>query len=196
MTNTLDLAAASLRTALEAGTVPVDSTVFAASLLAAYDRGRVSDKQAYWLVRLTTPTPAPVKVSVATIVSLITGAVRALKHPKITLWQMDGSPVVFKIAGAGSRHRGSVMITDGGAYGSGAYYGRISPDGELFAASAMTPDILNLVIQFSADPAGVAAAHGRRTGHCCFCTRELSTRESLAVGYGPICAQRYELPWG
>ena len=31
---------------------------------------------------------------------------------------------------------------------------------------------------------------------CCFCHKELTTKESLAVGYGPLCAEKLGLPWG
>lgn len=41
-----------------------------------------------------------------------------------------------------------------------------------------------------------AAAFGHRTGRCVFCARTIRTNESLAVGYGPVCADRHGLPWG
>lgn len=41
-----------------------------------------------------------------------------------------------------------------------------------------------------------AAAFGEMTGHCCFCNTAIDTPESVAVGYGPICAGKFGLPWG
>lgn len=41
-----------------------------------------------------------------------------------------------------------------------------------------------------------AAVFGHNTGHCVFCSRELTDDRSLTVGYGPICAERNGLPWG
>lgn len=44
-----------------------------------------------------------------------------------------------------------------------------------------------------------AAAYGKSTEHCVFCGRGLSddrTGCSLEVGYGPVCADKYGLPWG
>lgn len=41
-----------------------------------------------------------------------------------------------------------------------------------------------------------AAAFGSMTGHCCFCNTAIDTPESVAVGYGPICAGKFGLPWG
>jgi len=34
------------------------------------------------------------------------------------------------------------------------------------------------------------------TGNCCFCRRELTDKRSTEVGYGPICADHFSLPWG
>lgn len=41
-----------------------------------------------------------------------------------------------------------------------------------------------------------AAAHGHLTERCCFCGIKLRTPESVAVGYGPDCAEQRGLPWG
>lgn len=39
------------------------------------------------------------------------------------------------------------------------------------------------------------AAVGRECGCCCFCGLELTNEGSLHYGYGPICADRWGLPW-
>lgn len=41
-----------------------------------------------------------------------------------------------------------------------------------------------------------AAAFGHMTGTCIVCEKELSTNESLSVGYGPVCAKNNGWPWG
>lgn len=41
-----------------------------------------------------------------------------------------------------------------------------------------------------------AAAHGHAHGNCVFCSRDLTDERSTTVGYGPVCAERYSLPWG
>lgn len=33
-------------------------------------------------------------------------------------------------------------------------------------------------------------------GRCVFCSTAIDTPESTAVGYGPVCAKKYGLPWG
>jgi hypothetical protein len=42
----------------------------------------------------------------------------------------------------------------------------------------------------------MATAYGRRMGECCFCGLTLTDGRSIAVGYGPICAGKWGLPWG
>jgi hypothetical protein len=39
-------------------------------------------------------------------------------------------------------------------------------------------------------------ANGQKYKHCCFCGLELTDAPSLAAGYGPICADKWGLPWG
>lgn len=52
----------------------------------------------------------------------------------------------------------------------------------------------------TAELAEIAAKYGAQRGVCIFCARDLTDERSNpalgGVGYGPICAQRYELPWG
>jgi len=44
-----------------------------------------------------------------------------------------------------------------------------------------------------------AAALGHSTSYCCFCSRHLKDQgegRSVEVGYGPVCAAKFGLPWG
>jgi hypothetical protein len=38
--------------------------------------------------------------------------------------------------------------------------------------------------------------NGRKFKRCCFCSRELTDSPSIVAGYGPICADKWGLPWG
>lgn len=54
-----------------------------------------------------------------------------------------------------------------------------------------------LIALLCRDPQRVIAAYGHQSHHTCsFCGRDLSTAESTHVGYGPICAEKFGLPWG
>lgn len=174
---------------------------FANSLLeSARTRHGLTERQAYWadvLIRRTMePQPEQTVINVGGIIELLTRASGKLKHPKVRLSTEDGQRVVLGIAGDRSKYTGSVMVTDGGPFGANTYYGRISPDGILTPSRSMTPAVLSLLQAFAADPAGIGAKIGKMSGACCFCSRQLDTRESLAVGYGPTCATKYGLPWG
>ena len=173
---------------------------FAESLLKAYHKKYLSAKQEYWIIRLATnmnaPAPEAVTVNVAGIFSLMRGAATRLKFPKIRMMTEAGEKLVVSIAGARSRYNGQLMLTDGGPFGANVFYGRVDTDGNVVQSREMTVTVLKLLREFSDNPAGVAGAIGKRTGACCFCARELETRESLSVGYGPECAKKYNLPWG
>lgn len=71
----------------------------------------------------------------------------------------------------------------------GRLYGKIQVDGEwTYTAGAMRG-----VRHLTADE---AAAWGHATDHCVFCSRALEDLRSTTVGYGPVCADNYGLPWG
>ena len=46
------------------------------------------------------------------------------------------------------------------------------------------------------DPVAWCDEHGRTHHFCCFCGEALTRSASTERGYGPVCAQRYGLPWG
>lgn len=41
-----------------------------------------------------------------------------------------------------------------------------------------------------------AMQFARLAGRCIYCSRAIDTPESTKVGYGPVCARKYNLPWG
>lgn len=119
-----------------------------------------------------------------------------LRFPKIRLETADGQKVVLSQAGERSKYLGQVIVTDGGPFGANKFFGRIDAAGTLTNGSAMTDSVRALVDALAAKPEEVASIYGRRTGSCCFCGRGLEDGRSVAVGYGPICAEKFGLPWG
>ncbi len=55
---------------------------------------------------------------------------------------------------------------------------------------------IQLMREYLEDPIAKASLIGRRFGRCMFCGRGLERDNSINVGYGPVCADRYGLPWG
>jgi hypothetical protein len=134
------------------------------------------------------------------IVNLFAKATEAgLQHPKIRLQVESLGKVVFSLAGPRSSAPGSINITDGRPYGQNTYYGRITKDGQMVPSKACTDEVRDLIVSLATDPAGVAKVHGHRTGYCCFCGRLLTDDRngfSVDMGYGPICSEKWGLPWG
>jgi len=121
------------------------------------------------------------------------------KRPQIKFKPSEKSPntprVGFKIAGKASKFKGQVMITSGGAYGQSHYYGRIE-DGVYHPAPKASTEIQAFVVEFAKDPTKMGTAYGLSTMHCCFCAKAIDTVDSKAMGYGPVCASKFDLPWG
>lgn len=131
-----------------------------------------------------------------TLVALLQRArEKGIKYPKLTA-EFDAGTIRLSLAGAKARYPGSINVTDGGSFEDGTFYGRIHTDGRFEAGRRCADWILAALTEFNADPAGQARLHGQRTGNCCFCRRHLETSESVTAGYGPVCADRYGLPWG
>ncbi len=137
------------------------------------------------------------------VLALFDRARKHLKFPAIVLGVPDlGGGIRITVAGERAKVPGSLTVTsaDRGGDGARVWYGRVLLDGSYFAASACTPrertEIEARLRAFSADPAKVAGEHGRLTGCCCFCNRKLDDERSTAVGYGPVCADHFGLPWG
>jgi hypothetical protein len=147
------------------------------------------------------------------LVDLLTAAQgNEIKWPKIRLEiqrneedaVIMAQPVVLSLCGAGSRNPGAVRVTNGRPYGSpeARFYGMILPDGSWdrmwvpFRGLGIAQKALTVLEALAADPASVARVQGALTGCCSFCGKELTTRESVGAGYGPVCAEKWNLPWG
>lgn len=129
--------------------------------------------------------------------------ITGLRFPKVRLATEDGFELVLKLCGPASKNPGAVNIVSrektvfSATFGyQQQWFGAILPDGTLRIGAKMTDAIVSTLEAFNADPVGYAKVYGQRFGNCCFCGKEIITNESLAVGYGPVCADNYGLPWG
>lgn len=165
---------------------------FAASLLIQYGRkGMLSERQwdAAESVILKARQSAMRReqnrrrVDVSRIETLLkTARDSGLKTPSFRIGDLR-----FSLAGTNSKNSGAVYVKMMGEYAGKIMAGTFMP-----VASA--PDGLGDVIQeIAADPRGKAIEHGRTTGRCACCGRELSDPKSVALGIGPICADAWGL---
>jgi hypothetical protein len=107
----------------------------------------------------------------------------------------------LSVAGERSQRPGSINVTDAAqGFENRVWYGRIATSGEWQPSRKIPAAELAAVeaalTRFDADPAAAAADYGHTVGSCCFCRRELTDERSVTVGYGPICAAKFGLPWG
>ena len=177
---------------------------FVASVAAQYaDKGTLSDKQWAKISQLLEEAKTP-KTSkqdagitiggVEGIIELFAKAKAHLKYPAIVLVAHDTAvEIKVKPAPVHGANAGFIYV-----YYAGHYAGKISPAGKWQPLKATDTQgfIYTMLKNLAADPAGVAAAHGKLTGKCCFCNTKLTDPKSTTVGYGPVCAKHYNLPWG
>jgi hypothetical protein len=175
------------------------SVDFALSLLRQYDtKGSLSPRQWECVDDMIVKTRAPAQVAslvvdgAAKLFGLFANAARGLEHPRLTFNTPMGTLVVSP-AGAQSANAGKLYIKV-----DGEYAGKMGPDGAFLKSRDLrdAASVGALLTSLCLDPVAAASVYGRRTGVCCFCARRLTDARSVAVGYGPICAEHWGLPWG
>lgn len=182
-------------------------TGFALSMLKQFEKkGHLSSKQMHWIEvlakRAVEGTPKPVIENIGNfkgVIDLLVAAKANLKYPKIKLQTENGFSVALSLAGPGAKKPGTINITDGGPWGDNKYYGRVTVEGKWekpFKNFNETVEIGELLAKLASDPAETAAAYGKLTGNCCFCNLALTDEKSVSVGYGPVCAKHFGMPWG
>ena len=70
------------------------------------------------------------------------------------------------------------------------YLGKIVDDKYLPTREASQEQVAQVVL-IAADPAEAAKVHGVKTGQCSCCGLPLTNAESIKLGIGPICRDRY-----
>jgi len=164
-------------------------------------RGGLSPKQVYWVETLLARAlgdgkKAPESVGdFSKVYALFAKAKQALKFPKIRL-SVAGMPLMLSVAGPKSKAPGTVNVTDGEKFGQNKWYGRVDSAGKFEAVNKDYPeaaDVVNVLVAFANDPLKVAKEYGKMTGYCCFCNKSLSDEQSVAAGFGPVCAKNFGL---
>ncbi len=178
------------------------SNNFAQSLAIAR---KPSATQLNWMHKLVMDAETPVQPKpqlnvayeapeLSKLVDLLDAAGKVLKKPSITLQLANGNPI--RISRCPDNHKkcpGQLYVAAPG-YGS-TYYGRVTREGVMVPARDYSPEVDALLHRLQSDPAQVAAEYGKLTGRCCFCNLTLTDERSTRVGYGPVCAKNFGLPW-
>jgi hypothetical protein len=103
----------------------------------------------------------------------------------------------FTLNGSKAKRPGNIKIDDGEKWPNAAWYGEIDCKTRTWTPTkAVVPEVIEEVKKIAASPATYAGAYGISYQRCCFCKKAITTKKSKAVGYGPVCAKHYNLPWG
>ena len=120
----------------------------------------------------------------AEIFELFNRAATHLRYPAINLTSKAGRKIrVYRAT------KGYIAIKV-----DGEYVGKLMSAGAqiiLYSAKELLDEIDTLL----SNPITESALQGREYGRCCFCNRELDNEGSIQHGYGPICAEKWGLPW-
>lgn len=163
------------------GNLPL--TEFSGSLMLAYRRGRLSEAQRLWLLKLAHDATAPKAAGpYASLVQTVT-AMQARAKGRVQL-RLNG--VTVKAVTRGN-NTGSCYL-----YREGDYVGKLTPEGVCY--SALHPELEPVLTEATADPVAAAQAYGRDTGACACCGRTLTDPVSIWAAIGPVCLERLAGP--
>jgi hypothetical protein len=135
------------------------------------------------------------------LLQLFDRAAEHLRNPAIVLGiPAIGTTLRITRAGQQAAQPGTLNVLDNvltnPRNGRRRWYGRVTRAGVFEMAAGANPAMTPRLQELARDPVRVASEHGRLTGNCCFCNRSLEDERSTSVGYGPVCAGHYGLPWG
>lgn len=108
---------------------------------------------------------------------------KGLKKPILRIGNIK-----ISIAPAHGTNAGHLYVQDGSEYA-----GKITPAGKYLATKSAPEGINEILVTLAADPLGTAIAHGKATGKCACCGRELTDPKSIELGIGPVCIQNWGL---
>ena len=145
-----------------------DKQLFAASAMLAKIKANKAERESNMI-----------SVDVSRILAVLDKADPAMKTPKIR-----GGDFVFSKPAPHSKNAGSVYIKQ-----LGEYIGKVT-GGYYLPVGNVSKDTIAEIQEICKDPMESAVAYGRRTGNCAVCARELTVKESIDRGIGPICADK------
>ena len=208
--NTLATDVATLQGLIDSPGLTKSDKSFALGLIASFTKhGTLTVNQTPWVARLiqrasmvpvTVATAPPDTVFVGNfekVIAMFLKASEKSKFPKIVL-KVGGTSIILSLAGAKSiTSAGSVNVKGAGKYPHNAWYGRINPNGTWTPSLKTDPTlqaaIESMLVKLAANPARVAKDYAKLTNNCCFCNKHLEVDESVAAGFGPVCAVKFGL---
>jgi hypothetical protein len=115
---------------------------------------------------------------------------RGLKFPKARFLGPDGvCEIRLSLAGPDSSRPGSVVVKL-----DGRYQGSITTTGEIVGGLRHDARLILTLTSIGQNPAKAAKAYGALMCRCSFCHLALTDAGSVEAGYGPVCAEKFDLP--
>ena len=122
-----------------------------------------------------------VSIDLSNVKKIFDKAHEAIKNPK---FRVDN--IVLSRAPDNGRNAGAIYVKV-----NGEYAGKVT--GGYWLPCRAPEGTLEKLQEIAKDPLGSAVAHGKRTGNCSACGRDLTNHGSIEKGIGPICAERWGL---
>lgn len=104
-----------------------------------------------------------------------------LKRPSLRIGDLK-----FTVAPDTGRNAGHLYVKEGDQY-----LGKVTPEGKFLPVREATEAHREAVAAIGANPLAEAQMHGKETGQCSCCGRELTNPESIELGIGPICRDKW-----
>lgn len=119
-----------------------------------------------------------------------TAGSKPLKYPRAHFLAPNGTDEVrLSLNGSGSPVPGSLQVRL-----NDEWIGRVEPNGKVVGRLGNDAALVAHLLNIANDPATAAKQYGALRCVCSFCLTSLDDEGSIEVGYGPVCAKRYELP--
>lgn len=175
------------------------------SIQAKGDTKNLSAKQTEWVnkllndvIKLEEQQPANERNCIFFQTALVKDSMRI--RLSYTMADIEGS-LTIKRATTNS-NKGNLFVTFNANNMDSIYVGKILPNGFFLRASSFNfVEDFNKIMEYLASVTDKdcliteAKKYALKTNNCCFCKRELTDEISVKVGYGPICAEYFGLPW-
>lgn len=184
--------------AANVGNLSAKDKEFASSLLSQAQSRELSPKQMHW-VNVLNERAVGVKPEargeevgdMAGILGLFNKA-KESGLTRIALLMQTASGQTLRLTMA---RDGGVNVKTRGSFEEATYFGKVTTAGKFqpHHSTQQPTDLLTALKELAANPTEVARAYGRKTGACCCCGRELTNHESIELGIGPICADKWGL---
>ena len=143
-----------------------------------------AERQAQRQAQRAQDNSARATIDLTRITELFAGALaNGLKKPILR-----SGKLAISIAPATGRNVGCLYVKD-----EGEYAGKITAEGRFFGLREARKEIEDELIVIAQDPKEAAIAHGRNTGKCSCCGKELTDPKSIELSIGPICLKKWGL---